>query len=371
MQEPSSINYSKVIKSLYIIGALFIITYIITLSINLSQESATKAGSIGDAIGGLANPFIGTIGVILTFFAFWVQFEANERQRKAYEEQRKDIKRERFENKFYELLKLHKENVNEIRIPLEGGLDLNGRECFRVFYDELESIYHCGLGIRNEKQYDIDNERLLDFSYEVFHYGLDYGHEHIYKKSDNPNGDFLIDFFKILKKNRSVWEKKNLAIGEVKSRILMSDSIKLFRFDHKPFSGGYLFLGHYYRHFYQILKFIDTSEVLTQKEKYEFVKILRASLSSFELTTLYLNSFWGSGKKLWEDIDEAAGTISRYMIDYKLIKNINFHLVDFAIHPKFKFKQELKRAFPEKEEKWINETVFNSFEELENLRVYY
>jgi hypothetical protein len=80
-----------------------------------------------------------------------------------------------------------------------------------------------------------------------------------------------------------------------------------------------------------------------------------------------LNSFWGSGKRLWRDFDKKNGQVSRYMIDYKLIKNINFHLVNFGISPEFKFKEELKLAHPEKDEKWLNKTTFEAFEELENL----
>ncbi len=75
MNQDSSINIKKVIGTLYTIGALFIVTYIVTLSINLNEKSAATAGSIGDTIGGLANPFIGSMGVIVTFLAFWVQFQ--------------------------------------------------------------------------------------------------------------------------------------------------------------------------------------------------------------------------------------------------------------------------------------------------------
>ncbi|WP_420388015.1 hypothetical protein [Roseivirga sp.] len=164
MKETSSINYSKVIKSLYIIGALFIITYIITLSINLSQESATKAGSIGDALGGLANPFIGILGVIATFLAFWVQFEANERQRN-------DIKQERFESKFYELLRLHKENVNEIEIPAAG---LKGRPCFEFFLKEFYGL-HSIVEIVNIREGNNDlseKEDTIERAFDLFFYGI-------------------------------------------------------------------------------------------------------------------------------------------------------------------------------------------------------
>lgn len=363
MQEPSSINYSKVIKSLYIIGALFIITYIITLSINLSQESATKAGSIGDALGGLANPFIGTMGVVLTFFAFWVQFEANERQRK-------DIQRERFENKFYELLRLHKENVNEIEI---NEVKLKGRPCFPSFLKEIYAIHsiidhYCD---KLESIYFQNFDDRIKFSFNLFYNGV---------TGDRINSKLHKSNIKL--DDNSLFIQKILEAINVASFRLRKDyynniggpdefdsilkDLKDMEFDYKPFIGHGAQLGHYFRHLYQMVKFVDQSQAITMDQKKNYLKTLRAQLSNHEQAILYLNSLVNPGNKLWYDKNDETGEISRYIIDYKLIKNLPFHLVDFTTHPKEKLKQELKKAYPNKDEKWHMEYVNNSFEELEN-----
>ena len=42
----------------------------------------TNTGQIGDTIGGVMGPFVAIAASVLTFLAFWVQYKANEQQRK-------------------------------------------------------------------------------------------------------------------------------------------------------------------------------------------------------------------------------------------------------------------------------------------------
>lgn len=87
---------------------LIFIPYLIT-KCSLLKLDYDSTGEIGDIIGGITAPFIGIFGITLTFYAFWVQYQANINQRN-------DIRLERFENKFYELLRLHRANVEEMNI---------------------------------------------------------------------------------------------------------------------------------------------------------------------------------------------------------------------------------------------------------------
>jgi len=42
----------------------------------------SETGQIGDTIQGIMSPFIGIAGILLTFIAFYIQYEANEKQKK-------------------------------------------------------------------------------------------------------------------------------------------------------------------------------------------------------------------------------------------------------------------------------------------------
>lgn len=62
----------------------FVIVVICWLPYLLTQFSIldfTETGQIGDTIGGTMSPFVGILAAILTFMAFWIQYQANEEQR--------------------------------------------------------------------------------------------------------------------------------------------------------------------------------------------------------------------------------------------------------------------------------------------------
>lgn len=54
-------------------------------------------------------------------------------------------------------------------------------------------------------------------------------------------------------------------------------------------------LGIYFRTLYQIFKFIDKSEHLTETEKLEYAHLVRARLSNYEAFILLINSMFGEG----------------------------------------------------------------------------
>ena len=135
-------------------------------SINRNFDFSTK-GQIGDTIGGLMNPFIALSGVIVTGLAFYIQYKANLLQRKLFQReqeenkrqlqeqinnQNKQIRLQQFESQFYEMLKLHRENITEMRIngyDYEEGENqltkkinkaIEGRKVFVAMKTELECI---------------------------------------------------------------------------------------------------------------------------------------------------------------------------------------------------------------------------------------
>ena len=98
-----------------------------------------NTGQIGDTIGGIMGPFVAIAAAILTFLAFWVQFKANEQQRK-------DIARERFENNLFELLHFHQDITNELLLKCNvhsnnyqnniRTVEEKGRDVFQLLYED-------------------------------------------------------------------------------------------------------------------------------------------------------------------------------------------------------------------------------------------
>ena len=87
------------------------------------------------------------------------------------------------------------------------------------------------------------------------------------------------------------------------------------------FFGGHQYhLGHYFRHFYQAVKYIDSQPwwLLGGIEKYEYIKTLRAQLSNYEQALLFINSLTELGRK-WEYENPSK---SELISKYNLIKNL-------------------------------------------------
>src|SRR5690606_7564523 len=101
---------------------LFLVIFTITLGY-LKIDSVHQLGSLGDALGGTTAPILASLAIVVTFLAFWIQYEANQ-------EIRKDIRFDRFENKFYELLRLHQNNVETMEIANR----FHGRKVFVKMY---------------------------------------------------------------------------------------------------------------------------------------------------------------------------------------------------------------------------------------------
>lgn len=67
--------------------------------------SYDNTGQIGDTFGGIIGPIIGFVGVLTTFYAFYIQYIANNEQRSQIKNQELDLKVERFENRYFELIR--------------------------------------------------------------------------------------------------------------------------------------------------------------------------------------------------------------------------------------------------------------------------
>ena len=95
-------------------------------------------------------------------------------------------------------------------------------------------------------------------------------------------------------------------------------------------------LGHYYRHLFQTVKYVDEYDKYNfdDKERYNYLKTLRAQLSSHEQILLYYNCLTSLGN-IWLDKKHP------YLIKYKMIKNIPLPIADFGIRPEEKFKDEI------------------------------
>jgi len=93
------------------------------------------------------------------------------------------------------------------------------------------------------------------------------------------------------------------------------------QFAYKPFQGHQIRLGHYYRHLIQTVKFIDEQpkELFKYKEKYKYIKNVRAQLSTHEQALFMYNSLSIIGDE-WEQAKEKEN--DKLITKYNLIRNV-------------------------------------------------
>lgn len=95
----------------------------------------TKTGQIGDTIGGIMSPFIGIIGALLTFAAFWVQYTANQKQFDILNKQQENIVKDGVEKPLYFLLEHYSKLENQLN---HGGR--NGKSVYGLFLLEIKFV---------------------------------------------------------------------------------------------------------------------------------------------------------------------------------------------------------------------------------------
>lgn len=107
--------------------------------------------------------------------------------------------------------------------------------------------------------------------------------------------------------------------------------------NYNKYYGGHQFrLGHYFRHIFQTVKFIDKEKYLTENEKYDYIKILRGQLSNYEQLVFFLNSLSEIGRT-WELMkkhkpNKEINRNNQLITKYNLIKNIPMQYIVEAIN---------------------------------------
>lgn len=304
-------DFKKYLKWICILFLIIIALPILLTKFPICFSDFSKTGPIGDTIGGIMGPFVAIAAALLTFLAFWVQFKANEQLKD-------DIALERFESKFYKLLDLHIQNTNNLSIH-----GIHGREVFKYLVDSLFFIYNNVEAIYNnystqqKSLSNIEREMLTRISYGFFFYGTNY----IYLSNSKEESNL----YKKVKNN-------------------FSDINSKYSYD---ISKGYnVFLGHYYRNLFQIVEFVANynNKLISEKQKYEYVKMLRAQLSDYEQIMLYYNSISDIGRN-WNNISNQDSDIPQqkmgYIARFKLIKNIPFDSL-VGLWPNLKYEKEIK-----------------------------
>lgn len=302
-------------------------------------------GVIGDTFG-IMNPFVAIAAAVITFAAFGVQYKANQ-------EIRNDNKKQQVLNRFYEMLRIHRENVEELQwiskihyspkkdsakyakasqlqnendnqIKSVDGVDellqKKGRRIFSYYVSEYNAIYR----ILDIMYPELDWQKKTIKAYNIFYRGVDDVVFDYYKRFDVKNAlsqcsDILEfqDKMKTLAKEMNLAEAQQDEFVSTLTQLFLDQDFFLFS---PPFYGRFQELNNYYRHLFLIVKTVakEDDDILPVAEKRNLLRILRAQLTNLEQVMLFYNWISGNGSK-WE---EKSPNGNHFFTEYRMIHNV-------------------------------------------------
>ena len=167
---------------------------------------------------------------LFIYVAFLGQQEELEHSRNEAATQEKTAAQQRFENSFFNLLRLHRSILDRVNAVAHDNRRVGGCEAFRVIYSRLQQE----------------------------------------------------------------WQNLGPAGGDLeKIQTTYANFYRVYESE----------IGHYFRTLYHIVRFVDESP-MTDREKYDYEKFLRAQLSSMELQLLFYNGLSTSGYQKFKPLIE-------------------------------------------------------------------
>lgn len=276
-------------KNIYLItGSLTLIILVLLYVLwaeNAHFNSSAKIdyeafGSYGDFFGGVIGTLFAIAGVIVVYIT--------------YSDQVIFHKKEQIESRFFELLKLHEKNVEELK-----SID---NDLFNLYLKNIKNFVKI-IKTFNKKPKNWNNDEIVKLGYLYFFYGAsEYTSERLTGISIKQN--------------------------EVKE---FNEYIKKLGIDYK---GAYTDFGKYFRQLFQIVTYIDGKTELNFPEKEQYIKSLRVRLNIEEQYLLFLNSLVSNGLD-WErgKIDENQQLITKYNLlknipkEYPQIEGLDFKII--------------------------------------------
>lgn len=271
-------------------------------------------GLYGDFIGGFVGTLFSLVAVFFLYETLIAQRNTLIKQEESIQYQKISFEVERFETTFFNLLRTQQEITNGIKTyfySLNKNITtitytVQGREFFIYSKNELTKIWENiesdeYLGSYDEN--DIENilheiEELYDLSSPRFTVPMDA--KHLEKLIiDKEKLKLVNEQYRITNK---YWEQ----IHEKEIINKLESIYELF------FLRYHYVIGHYYRHLYHIIKFVEQFE----KSKPEFkgmskryIDFIQAQMSSYEMMLLFYNAI-------------SFPKLLRLLIDYNFLENL-------------------------------------------------
>ncbi|OQW94567.1 MAG: hypothetical protein BWK79_05470 [Beggiatoa sp. IS2] len=214
------------------------------------------------------------VNILLAIMAFWYTLEAQllrksaDEQLRLLEKQGRLFEIQNFESTFFQLLELHLKIADNLRYD-KGNAVYVGRACFAAFYAELKACYE--IAFTEARPLDVSNkEAALEFEKNL----IDTAFQSFYKAGNRER------------------------------------------------------LGHYFRNLYNLIKFVDGREEITDKKKY--MNLIRAQFSAHEEMLIFYDAQFHS-HCFRTALDNKSHRLKNLIRKHELLKDVAAELFfDFS-----------------------------------------
>lgn len=280
-------------------------------------------GPIGDFVGGVFGTLFSFASALLVVYTIYLQ--------------NRQHAKDTFSQTFYEMLHIHNDNVKSMTMHWQND-QVHGRKVFSILVEEYARTYNLintyvkgiRVGAANHEdnasammdyvQDDLKTKRfMMRLAYGYFFFGSE---KYILYKHE---------------KDQSTQQKTEVAIANFIKKSMNENSLYVV--------GKNVLLGHYYRHLYQMVKYLITSDILSEQERYQYAKLIRAQLNDDEQLLLYHNAMADTGSN-WLKRPNATCKMTIQtmcpMARFRIIKNMPMQSEYYGVEPHIQFEEELK-----------------------------
>ena len=335
-------SYEKIAKRLIFTGLLIVVisTFLFSIyrrygiGIPIDNELFSHYGGF---VGGVVGTLFSLVGVLLLI-------ETLRLQRSHFiEQQEKNIlsfEKQQIETRFFELIKISRENSEQAYTK-----KYTGRRAIAELNTEFKKLFVTIEEWGKIEKFNIVKKEwralLINITYLIFFVGVDESHNKFLKeilrklfKKDEIWKDFETIILSKLTEEHKIIKDENKGLSRKKRKYL-------------PYDGHQNVLGHYFRHLYQTVKYINSQNQLSYKEKYEYIKTLRAQLSTIEQLLFFYNSLSTFGSP-WEMSEKITHPDFKLITKYNLVKNLTLTILEFThaseFYPDVTFEGQEKSA---------------------------
>jgi len=184
------------------------------------EINAELASNFGEFVGGFFGSLFALMSVGLLVLTFQAQRDFSDKQS--------------FETKYFELIKMHRDNVAELEVD-----EVVGKKIFVVMIREFRALLDVVKSTTEKCNIELTLEELIGITYFCFYFGVGPNSSRMLKDAlelsyTNKDHNFFAELIKELE------NEDNQKIAKIKKRLTFT-----------PFGGHQSRLGHYFRHLYQ------------------------------------------------------------------------------------------------------------------------